>query len=186
MLIKFFDSRIFSKFNSKDVFLFGFSQGGLVCYEMIKILDKTLGGVFPIGGFMSGVKKNITRINPSQKNTPIIIGHGDEDENINIQDIITFIEISLDDPTSVPNINEFIPDYQQIKPSEDPIFWTGPILASDRLIIASSNEEALAVSPYNGRILGVVEMPDRVTVAPIIADGSVYFLADDAQLIAYK
>ena len=40
----------------------------------------------------------------------------------NIQNIITFIEISLDDP-SIPNINEFISDYQQIKPIEDPIFW---------------------------------------------------------------
>ena len=86
MLINFFDSQIFSKFKSKDVFLFGFSQGGLVCYEMIKILDKTLGGVFPIGGFMSEVKKDITRINPSQKNTPIIIGHGYEDEIISVEE----------------------------------------------------------------------------------------------------
>jgi hypothetical protein len=59
-------------------------------------------------------------------------------------------------------------------------------LASDRLIVAGSNEEALAVSPYSGRILGVVEMPDRITVAPVVADGSVYFLADDAQLVAYR
>ena len=40
MLLEFFDSQIFSKFNSKDVFLFGFSQGGLVCYEMIKLSMK--------------------------------------------------------------------------------------------------------------------------------------------------
>ena len=62
MLIDFFNNQIFSKFNSRDVYLFGFSQGGLVCYEMIKLLDKPLGGVFPIGGFMSGVKKDINRI----------------------------------------------------------------------------------------------------------------------------
>ena len=42
--------------------------------------------------------------------------------NINIQNIITFIAINLDDP-NVPNIDEFISDYQQIKPIEDPIFW---------------------------------------------------------------
>ena len=39
--------------------------------------------------------------------------------NNNIQNIITFISISLDDI----NIDEFISDYQQIKPIEDPIFW---------------------------------------------------------------
>ena len=86
MLLEFFNSQIFSKFNSKDVFLFGFSQGGLVCYEMIKLLDKPLGGVFPIGGFMSGVKKNIIRVHPNQSSTPIVIGHGDQDEVISVEE----------------------------------------------------------------------------------------------------
>ncbi len=39
--------------------------------------------------------------------------------NSNIQNIITFIEVNLDDSS----INEFISDYQKIKPIEDPIFW---------------------------------------------------------------
>ena len=82
MILDFFDIEIFSRFNSKDVYLFGFSQGGLVCYEMIRILDKPLGGIFPIGGFMSATKKDIIRINSAQINTPIIIGHGDSDEVI--------------------------------------------------------------------------------------------------------
>ena len=42
--------------------------------------------------------------------------------NINIQNIITFIAINLDDP-NVPNIEDLITDYQQIKPIEDPVFW---------------------------------------------------------------
>jgi len=79
-----------------------------------------------------------------------------------------------------------LPRFEDPEDLEDPIIWTGPILASDRLIVAGSNEEALAISPYNGRILGVVGMPDAVTVAPVVADGSVYFLADDAKLIAYR
>ena len=82
MLINFFNTEIFSSFNSEDVYLFGFSQGGLVCYEMIRILDKSLGGVFPIGGFMAGTKKEMRRVHPNQINTPIIIGHGDSDEVI--------------------------------------------------------------------------------------------------------
>ena len=39
-----------------------------------------------------------------------------------IQNIITFIEVSLDE-ANIPNIDEFISEYQQIKPIEDPIFW---------------------------------------------------------------
>jgi outer membrane protein assembly factor BamB len=79
-----------------------------------------------------------------------------------------------------------LPRFEDPKDKKDPIVWTGPILASDRLIVGGSNEEALAISPYTGRILGVQEMPDRVTVPPVVADGSVYFLADDAQLVAYR
>ena len=79
-----------------------------------------------------------------------------------------------------------LPRFEDPEDKEDPIVWTGPLLASDRLIVAGSNEEAMALSPYTGRILGVQEMPDRVTVAPVAANGSVYFLADDANLVAYR
>ena len=79
-----------------------------------------------------------------------------------------------------------LPRYEDPEDREDPIIWTGPILASDRLIVAGSSGEALAISPYNGKILGVVEMPDGVSVPPVVANGSVYFLADDAELVAYQ
>jgi len=35
-------------------------------------------------------------------------------------------------------------------------------------------------------VLGKAEMPDRIIVDPIIADRSVYFLADNATLVAYR
>tara|TARA_Y100001968_G_scaffold152428_1_gene139419 strand:+ start:144 stop:602 length:459 start_codon:yes stop_codon:yes gene_type:complete len=38
------------------------------------------------------------------------------------KNISTFIVVSLDD-ADLPNIDEFISDYQQINPIEDPIFW---------------------------------------------------------------
>ena len=39
-----------------------------------------------------------------------------------IQNIITFIAVSLDE-ANIPNIDDFISEYQQIKPIEDPFFW---------------------------------------------------------------
>ena len=42
--------------------------------------------------------------------------------NIDIQSIIIFIMVNLND-TDTASIDEFISDYQQIKPIEDPIFW---------------------------------------------------------------
>lgn len=66
------------------------------------------------------------------------------------------------------------------------LVWTGPMLAGDRIIVAGSNGEAFAISPYNGDYLGRIEMPDAVTVAPIVAGGTVYFLSDDGRLGAYR
>ena len=42
--------------------------------------------------------------------------------NNSIKNIITFITVNLDE-AGIPSIDEFISDYQQIKPIEDPIFW---------------------------------------------------------------
>ena len=39
-----------------------------------------------------------------------------------IRGIITFITVNIND-ADIPSIDEFISDYQQIKPIEDPIFW---------------------------------------------------------------
>ncbi len=79
-----------------------------------------------------------------------------------------------------------LPRYEDPKDQEDPIIWTGPILVSDRLIVAGSHGKAIAVSPYTGRILGSVKLPDGVSVPPVVAAGSIYFLSDDAELVAYR
>ena len=42
--------------------------------------------------------------------------------NQNTLDIFTLITVNLED-SGIHNIGEFISDYQQIKPIEDPIFW---------------------------------------------------------------
>ena len=79
-----------------------------------------------------------------------------------------------------------LPRYEDEEDKEDPIVWSGPILAGDRLILAGSHGEVLSVSPYTGRILGSEEMADGIPVAPVAADRSVYFLTDDAELLAYR
>jgi len=69
---------------------------------------------------------------------------------------------------------------------EEPIFWNGPLLLSDRLIVLGSNGDALAISPYSGRLLGRLEMPHGVRVAPVAANGTLYVLTDDGYLVALR
>ncbi len=66
------------------------------------------------------------------------------------------------------------------------ITWAGPVLASNRLILASSAGIGLAVSPYTGKELGQIQLPGTVTIPPIVADETVIFLTDDGELVAYR
>ncbi len=79
-----------------------------------------------------------------------------------------------------------LPRWEDPEEHQGNLTWSTPILVSDRLIIAGSNEEAYSISPYTGEILGRVEMPDRIIVPPLAAGGSLYFLSDGADLVAYR
>lgn len=83
LLTNFFKSEIFKKYKSKRVYVIGFSQGALVCYNFICKLEKPLGAIFPISGFLR-FEKNI--IHKNQINTPIIIGHGLQDQVVSVEE----------------------------------------------------------------------------------------------------
>jgi outer membrane protein assembly factor BamB len=79
-----------------------------------------------------------------------------------------------------------LPRYKDLKKRRDWISWSGPVLAGDRLILAGSNREVLAISPYSGDLLGRIKVPDAVEVSPIVARGTLYLLTSDADLIALR
>ena len=79
-----------------------------------------------------------------------------------------------------------LPQWQNPAKKRDPIFWSGPILAGDRLIVISSEGEAISISPYTGAALGRTEFPDGVYINPVVADNTLYVLTDEADLIALR
>jgi outer membrane protein assembly factor BamB len=66
------------------------------------------------------------------------------------------------------------------------ITWAGPTLASDRLIVTGSNGVLLAVDPYDGTALGRMEIDAGISLAPAIANRTLYFLTDDGDLLAFR
>ena len=68
----------------------------------------------------------------------------------------------------------------------EPIRWSGPLLVGDRLVVTSSAGTAVAVSPYTGLVLGSLDMSVPVSIPPVVANGTLFFLTDDANLIAYR
>ncbi|MBF0324326.1 MAG: PQQ-binding-like beta-propeller repeat protein [Alphaproteobacteria bacterium] len=75
--------------------------------------------------------------------------------------------------------------WKDVEDREGRIIWAGPVLASDRLIIASSHGKLLSLSPYTGQVLGSLSISDGVTISPAVALQTLFFLTDDADLVAY-
>jgi outer membrane protein assembly factor BamB len=79
-----------------------------------------------------------------------------------------------------------LPRFEKPEKKKGPIRWSGPVLAGDRLIVAGSQGEVMTLSPYTGEPLGRMEVPDGVLMPPVVAQETIYFLTDDADLIAYR
>ncbi len=79
-----------------------------------------------------------------------------------------------------------LPPFEDMEDKEDPIYWSGPVLVEDRLLVTGSNGFALAFSPYTGKLLGKQTLPDRSHLPPVVANKTVYMLSDDADLIALR
>ena len=79
-----------------------------------------------------------------------------------------------------------LPRYEKPKKRERPIFWSGPILVSDRLLVVGSHGEALSISPYTGRVLGRIALPGGVKISPVAAGDTVYVLTNDGDLVALR
>jgi outer membrane protein assembly factor BamB len=76
--------------------------------------------------------------------------------------------------------------WQNQEKKKDPITWAGPVLASDRLIITSSTGMAVSLSPYTGKPQGLAEMPDGVSLPPIVANKELVFLTDGGDIVVYR
>lgn len=68
----------------------------------------------------------------------------------------------------------------------DRISWAGPILAGDRLVLASSRGELVMLDPQTGDRIGDRSLGGPVYIAPVIADETVVVLTDEARLIALR
>ena len=73
-----------------------------------------------------------------------------------------------------------------VESGDDPIVWAGPVLVSDRLILTGSHGRIVSVSPYTGDLLGQVSMSAGISLSPGIAGDTLYFITENAELIAFR
>ncbi len=79
-----------------------------------------------------------------------------------------------------------LPQWEDMERKKDPLMWAGPVLVSDRLVVTSSDGFAEAISPYTGRLIGRVEIPSGTTIAPVVANDTLYLYTSEAELVALR
>jgi outer membrane protein assembly factor BamB len=80
-----------------------------------------------------------------------------------------------------------LPRWEDPDKRKQTLTWYGPLLVSDRLIITGTSADALSVSPYTGEILGHLKLSDAAApFPPVVADGNVLIVTNDARLIALR
>ena len=71
-------------------------------------------------------------------------------------------------------------------PGRDPIFWRGPVLAGNRLVLLSSTGRIVYVSPTDGTVQATVETGSSFSLPPVVAGNTLYVLNDEGRLTAYR
>ena len=82
-------------------------------------------------------------------------------------------------------INE-LPRWDNPKGKKGLIYYSGPILAGSRLVLAGSNGSLININPTNGSFQSQTSVGSGVSVPPVVAGGTLYILTDSGRLIAYR
>ncbi len=64
--------------------------------------------------------------------------------------------------------------------------WSGPVMGGGRLIAVNSEGTLANVSPQTGKLMSTVDLGGGTYITPVIANGTIYVLTDDATLIALR
>jgi outer membrane protein assembly factor BamB len=84
-------------------------------------------------------------------------------------------------------IHELDPDSSVKKPKKlQRLYWSSPVLASNRLIIANNFGDVVALDPKKGTVLKKLKLGSGDLIGPIAVDGMVYFVTDKAELVAIR
>ncbi len=64
--------------------------------------------------------------------------------------------------------------------------WAGPVMGNGNLIAGSSSGKLVFVSHQTGQPVKNIDLGDPIFISPVIANGTIYVLTDNARLIALR
>ncbi len=69
---------------------------------------------------------------------------------------------------------------------KNPIFWTGPVLAGNRLWVANSEGLVATANVMDGTVQDFTKLGSGVSLAPVVAKGTLYILDDGGKVSAFR
>jgi outer membrane protein assembly factor BamB len=66
------------------------------------------------------------------------------------------------------------------------VFWTGPVLAGNRLWVANTEEELVSINVQDGTASTVARLGKPVSLPPVVANGTLYVLDDGGSIHAFR
>ena len=79
-----------------------------------------------------------------------------------------------------------LPRFEHSKSKRGQITYRGPILAGGRLILVGSNGTLINFDPVTGNFQSQVTISVPITLAPIVANSTLYVLDDQGHLRAFR
>lgn len=68
----------------------------------------------------------------------------------------------------------------------DPMFWAGPALANNRLLLTNSLGQLVIFAADSGAATQTIDIGDPSFIPPIVADRTVYVVTDNGELVALR
>jgi outer membrane protein assembly factor BamB len=79
-----------------------------------------------------------------------------------------------------------LPHYRNVKKRDDEIFWVGPVLAGNHLWLASSRGVVAYADVTDGSVTDFTKLDNAVSLAPVVANGTLYILDDGGKITAFR
>ena len=77
-------------------------------------------------------------------------------------------------------------EFKDPEDREGPIFWTGPVLANNRLWVASSQGEVMSIDVTDGTAAPFADLGKSASLPPVVANGTMYILDDSGRITAWR
>lgn len=79
-----------------------------------------------------------------------------------------------------------LPRYRRENSKRGPIFYSGPVLAGNRLYVTSSQGAMIEIEPDRGAFVRQRELGGPANLEPVVAGQTLYVLRDDGTLMAFR